>query len=153
MYLDDAGALIYRPTTESADLYVLGYDNVKWIDIAAGLIFVGVLFGVAGHGSLRYAANRKLPAKQAKVKRVYMYAGDERLWHWCADLHHRGAAVHRVDHPSPEQLWHLQLQWGGDRAQCAGVSWRPTWPCHCSTTWPADKSASTFLARPVSLTR
>jgi thiosulfate reductase cytochrome b subunit len=82
MYLDDAGALIYRPTTESADLYVLGHDNVRWVDIAGGLIFVGVLFGVAGHGSLRYAANRKLPAKQGKVKRVYMYTGYERLWHW-----------------------------------------------------------------------
>ncbi len=102
LYLDESGALLYRPTTESAGLYVLGHDNVKWLDIAGALAFVGVLLGVTAHGSLRYMANRKLPAKQAKLKRVYMYAGYERLWHWLQTftiigLLFTGLVIHRPD--------------------------------------------------------
>jgi thiosulfate reductase cytochrome b subunit len=102
LYLDEAGKLVYRPTSKSAGLYVLGHDNVKWLDIAGALIFVGVLMGVTAHGSLRYMANRKLPAKQVKVKRVYMYAGYERLWHWLqtftiVGLLFTGLIIHRPD--------------------------------------------------------
>ena len=102
LYLDDTGKLFYRPTSKSAGLYVLGHDNVKWLDIAGALIFVGVLLGVTAHGSLRYMANRKLPAKQAKIKRVYMYAGYERLWHWLqtftiVGLLFTGLIIHRPD--------------------------------------------------------
>lgn len=102
LYLNDNGALFYQPTTESADIYVLGHDNVKWLDIAGTLIFVGVLLGVTAHGSLRYMANRKLPARQVKHTRVYMYAGYERLWHWLqtftiVGLLFTGLVIHRPD--------------------------------------------------------
>ena len=102
LYLDESGALIYQPTTESADLYVLGHDNVKWIDIAGALIFVGVLLGVTAHGSLRYMANRKLPAKQVEDQAGLHVRGYERLWHWLqtftiVGLLFTGLIIHRPD--------------------------------------------------------
>ena len=102
LYLDDSGALIYRPTTRSAGLYVLGHDNVKWIDILGALAFTGTLAGITAHGSLRYRANRKQPARHAALKRVYMYARYERLWHWLqtftiVGLLFTGLIIHRPD--------------------------------------------------------
>jgi thiosulfate reductase cytochrome b subunit len=82
LFLDDDGALYYQPTTEGAGLYVLGHDNVGWIDFAGGLIFAGTLLGVAVHGSLRYSAAKRQPPRKVSLRRVYMYAGYERLWHW-----------------------------------------------------------------------
>jgi thiosulfate reductase cytochrome b subunit len=102
LYLDESGALIYQPTTESADLYVLGHDNVNWIDIAGGLIFLGVLLGVTAHGGMRYRSKRNLSARHTQIIRVYMYERYERLWHWLqtftiVGLLFTGLIIHRPD--------------------------------------------------------
>jgi thiosulfate reductase cytochrome b subunit len=76
------GALYYEPKAEADNLYVLGHNNVSWIDWAGVLIFLGTIGGVFAHGGLRVWAARKNPAPNHAMREVYMYTVYERLWHW-----------------------------------------------------------------------
>ena len=57
LYIEDDGALYYRPFPQDQGTYILGHDSVSWVDWAGVLMFLGALLGVIGHGGLRvYAA-------------------------------------------------------------------------------------------------
>jgi thiosulfate reductase cytochrome b subunit len=97
-----AGALYYRPVTQSQDLYVFGHDRVGWVDGLGIVAFVGVLLGVGTHGGLRFFAALRRPRGTARVQRVYMYAVYERFWHWLQTgaillLIATGLIIHRPD--------------------------------------------------------
>ncbi len=96
------GALVYQPATTQDGVYVFGRDRVNWVDWFGALAFVGTLFGVAGHGTLRYVASLKNPRQASKVKRVYMYEAYERFWHWLQTfaivfLLFTGLVIHRPE--------------------------------------------------------
>ncbi len=82
VYQDEDGALYYQPLPENNDLYVLGHNNVLWIDILGVLMFAGVLLGVGVHGTLRYVSAKRNPREEAEIESVYMYTVYERFWHW-----------------------------------------------------------------------
>jgi thiosulfate reductase cytochrome b subunit len=100
--LSDEGELYYQPESGEADLYVLGHDNVGFVDWAGALIFLGTFMGVVTHGGLRfYAARRNAPA-QPELREVYMYGVYERLWHWLQTaailaLIFTGLIIHKPD--------------------------------------------------------
>ncbi|GAB4492507.1 MAG: hypothetical protein Fur0016_24780 [Anaerolineales bacterium] len=96
------GALFYQPVTMKDGVYVFGRDRVSWIDWFGALAFVGTLFGVAGHGTLRYLSALKRPKHTPTLKRVYMYEAYERFWHWLQTfaivfLLFTGLVIHRPD--------------------------------------------------------
>jgi thiosulfate reductase cytochrome b subunit len=96
------GTLYYEPKAEEADLYVLGHNSVKWIDLAGALIFLGTIAGVFTHGGLRYWASRRNPPHEAELREVYMYTIYERLWHWLQTavillLTFTGLIIHKPD--------------------------------------------------------
>jgi thiosulfate reductase cytochrome b subunit len=85
IFRNDEGRLYYQPSTASSGLYVLGHDRVWWANIVGLLSVLCVLMGVAVHTGLRMRA--KSPhASSPEVRRVYMYTGYERLWHWLQSL-------------------------------------------------------------------
>jgi thiosulfate reductase cytochrome b subunit len=97
-----SGALVYQPVTTKDGVYVFGRDRVSWIDWFGALAFAGTLFGVAGHGTLRYISSLRRPKQEPKVKRVYMYEAYERFWHWLQTfaivfLLFTGLVIHRPD--------------------------------------------------------
>lgn len=102
---DDSGTLYYQPQTGPEDIYVLGLDNVPWVDLMGTLLFFGVLLGVIGHGGLRvYAARMQTEEASAHTttEEVYMYGIYERLWHWLQTavillLLVTGLIIHRPD--------------------------------------------------------
>ncbi len=81
-YVEDDGALYYKPVSINQNIYVLGHDSVEWIDRLGVLMFIGVLLGVMGHGGLRVYAAWRSPTIEHETKDVYMYSVYERLWHW-----------------------------------------------------------------------
>jgi thiosulfate reductase cytochrome b subunit len=96
------GSLIYQPVTAENRLYVLGHDRVGWIDLLGGLMFLGVLGGVSLHGGLRFYATLRHKPQRRTLKRVYMYAVYERLWHWLQTftillLIFTGLVIHKPD--------------------------------------------------------
>lgn len=96
------GSLYYVPSTSDLDLYVFGHNRVSWIDWFGATLFVGVLLGVVGHGSLRLYRTIRQPRHQPGLKRVYMYAVYERFWHWLQTfviglLLVTGLIIHRPD--------------------------------------------------------
>jgi len=98
----DGGTLFYQPEPTQENLYVLGQDNLQWVDTLGLLIFIGTLGGIAIHGGLRLYASRKAPQHAARIEKVYMYGVYERLWHWLqtfaiALLIFTGLAIHRPD--------------------------------------------------------
>jgi thiosulfate reductase cytochrome b subunit len=65
-------------------------------------MFLGVLLGVAGHGSLRFYTSLRNKPKSMKMKKVYMYSVYERLWHWLQTLSivlllFTGLIIHKPD--------------------------------------------------------
>lgn len=82
LYETEEGALFYKPTTDTKNLYILGADSVKWVDTVGILLFALVVLGVLGHGGLRIYAAYKNPTHEAKTEKVYMYTVYERFWHW-----------------------------------------------------------------------
>jgi len=82
VYLDEDGALYYQPLPENNDLYILGHNNVLWVDIIGFLMFAGVILGVGAHGTLRYFSAKRHPHETGEIKSVYMYTVYERFWHW-----------------------------------------------------------------------
>ncbi|MGD2161955.1 MAG: cytochrome b/b6 domain-containing protein [Anaerolineales bacterium] len=98
----DDGGLHFKPDTKAQDLYVLGLNAVRWVDLFGGFAFLGVLLGVSVHGGIRvYNAARSKPGEQ-DTERVYMYGIYERLWHWLqtitiVGLLFTGLIIHRPD--------------------------------------------------------
>jgi thiosulfate reductase cytochrome b subunit len=82
LYREADGKLYYRTSTRQSGLYVLGNDAARWIDLFGSLIFVGVLLGIAIHGTLRAASARRRPRQAGEAQKVYLYGVYERLWHW-----------------------------------------------------------------------
>jgi Ni/Fe-hydrogenase b-type cytochrome subunit len=98
----DNGALYYQPATSEDGLYVFGHNRVNWIDWLGSLIFVGTVFGVGAHGTMRYLASRKQPKTEKHLKAVHMYDAYERIWHWLQTLAivillFTGLIIHRPD--------------------------------------------------------
>ena len=86
LIVGEDGGLTYHPTSGDEELYVLGHDNVSWIDWAGVIFFSGTLLGVVAHGGLRTWSARRRPAHHPTLERVYMYTFYERLWHWLQTL-------------------------------------------------------------------
>ena len=102
IYRAESGELYYQPVTKESGLYILGHDKVGWIDLAGSLIFTGTLFGIALHGGLRVFSSVRNPHQSPKLKKVYMYAMYERLWHWLQTfvilgLIFTGLIIHKPD--------------------------------------------------------
>ncbi len=96
------GTLMYQPASENDGIYVFGHNRIGWIDWFGALAFLGTLIGVAGHGTMRYVAARKMVKHEAAVKPVYMYDVYERFWHWLqtigiVTLLLTGLIIHRPD--------------------------------------------------------
>jgi thiosulfate reductase cytochrome b subunit len=82
VYQDESGALYYQPLPANNDLYILGHNNVQWVDMIGFLMFAGVILGVGAHGTLRYISAKRHPHETGEIKTVYMYTVYERFWHW-----------------------------------------------------------------------
>lgn len=99
---DSGGTLFYRPAPARDGVYVFGASRLAWLDGLGALAFAGTLFGVTGHGLLRYLAFRKRPQGHAPTKRVLMYDAYRRFWHWLqavsiVALLATGLIIHRPD--------------------------------------------------------
>lgn len=66
----------------STSLYVFGHSRLAWMDRMGWLALAAVLVGIAVHGGLRIRASRRHRPVHAPGKRIYLYSGVERLWHW-----------------------------------------------------------------------
>jgi thiosulfate reductase cytochrome b subunit len=107
--ISDAGELIYQPQSSSSEesnnsgLYILGHDNVSWVDWFGVVLFLGTLLGVTLHGGIRYfTARRRVDSSEPELKEVYMYSVYERLWHWLQTvvilgLIFTGLIIHKPD--------------------------------------------------------
>jgi thiosulfate reductase cytochrome b subunit len=92
--VDGDGALTYQPQTKKAaedgagSIYVLGHDNLSWVDWLGAIAFLGTLGGVTVHGGLRFFVLRRRAAAthNPAMRRVYMYGVYERFWHWLQTL-------------------------------------------------------------------
>ncbi len=96
------GALYYQPVVAKQGRYVFGHNRVAWVDWVGGLFFLGVLAGVAGHGTVRFISTTKRARHTIPLKRVYIYAVYERFWHWLqtftiVSLLFTGLIIHRPD--------------------------------------------------------
>jgi thiosulfate reductase cytochrome b subunit len=96
------GALFYRPAPARDALYVFGTSRLSWLDGLGALVFVATLFGVAGHGVLRYLAFSTRPHGPTSTTRVLMYDAYRRFWHWLqavsiVALLLTGLIIHRPD--------------------------------------------------------
>jgi len=82
----EGGSAWYLPYAGASGFYIIGLDNVTWIDILGLMMLFGVSLGVTGHALARYYSKRKRaklhPAQRRASRRVYMYDSYERLWHW-----------------------------------------------------------------------
>jgi thiosulfate reductase cytochrome b subunit len=102
IYRSDRGELFYQPVTRESNLYILGHDSVGWVDLAGALVFTGTLVGITLHGGVRFFTSLRKPRHSHKLKRVYMYAMYERLWHWLQTfvilgLIFTGLVIHKPD--------------------------------------------------------
>ncbi len=102
LFLDGDGMLLYQPQTAAANLYVLGHDSERHVDILGALLFVGTILGVFIHASLRFITARRNPPHQPELREVYMYTIYERLWHWLQTaviliLLFTGLIIHKPD--------------------------------------------------------
>jgi thiosulfate reductase cytochrome b subunit len=82
LYTTEDGSLYYRPVTEEQELYILGHDNVRGIDLAGTIFFILTLTGISTHTGLRFWSSWRKPSPEPQIKQVYMYSLYERLWHW-----------------------------------------------------------------------
>jgi thiosulfate reductase cytochrome b subunit len=102
LQLEDDGSLYYYPTTASDNLYIFGHNRFAWLDwLGAGLVGF-VTLGITVHGGLRIFFSSRRKHEPAPTKKVYMYGGYERLWHWLQTaaivlLLLTGLAIHRPD--------------------------------------------------------
>jgi len=82
----DRGELVYQPSSDAESLYILGSDNVKWVDRLGLFIFLGTMAGIVLHGGLRIWTSLSVARHEPELKQVYMYTAYERLWHWLQTL-------------------------------------------------------------------
>ncbi|GAB4421984.1 MAG: hypothetical protein Kow002_11190 [Anaerolineales bacterium] len=99
---NENGALFYQPIPAADNLYIFGSSRVSWVDWIGSLLFLGVLLGVGGHGTLRYISSLRKPKHTLKTRRMYMYEPYERIWHWLQTigiviLLLTGLIIHRPD--------------------------------------------------------
>ncbi|MEA3438880.1 MAG: cytochrome b/b6 domain-containing protein [Chloroflexota bacterium] len=102
LYTTPEGELYYQPGSDSSSLYILGHNNVHWVDLLGALIFVGVLLGIFVHGGIRFLVSRRQPNHEPDIELVYMYSTYERLWHWLQTaviiiLLFTGLIIHKPD--------------------------------------------------------
>jgi len=100
--LDESGRLLFQPQTAAANLYILGHNNERFVDILGALLFVGTLLGVFAHAGLRFISARRNPPHEPELREVYMYSVYERLWHWLQTaviliLLFTGLIIHKPD--------------------------------------------------------
>jgi len=76
------GQLEFHADASQSGFYLLGKDNIPWVDVLGLLMFFGVLLGVSAHGIARYIVNRKGNLPKHHYHKEYMYDAYERLWHW-----------------------------------------------------------------------
>ncbi|HUM69075.1 MAG TPA: cytochrome b/b6 domain-containing protein, partial [Chloroflexota bacterium] len=105
--LNQDGALFFKPATQSDDesipsIYIFGHSSVYWVDWLGIFLFIGVIFGIVGHSSLRLYFRRKSEPAHTPTERVYMYGVYERLWHWLQTavilgLLFTGLIIHKPD--------------------------------------------------------
>jgi len=96
------GALFYQPAPARDAFYVFGATRLSWVDAIGALALAATLFGVMGHGAMRYLAFRKRPHGHAPTRRVHMYDAYRRFWHWLqaiciVALLFTGLIIHRPD--------------------------------------------------------
>ena len=99
---DSSGALFYDPNPSNDNLYIFGNSRISWVDWFGGLLFLGVILGVGGHGTLRYIGSLRKPKHTISTEKVYMYEAYERFWHWLQTivivlLLFTGLIIHRPD--------------------------------------------------------
>jgi thiosulfate reductase cytochrome b subunit len=102
MIVGAEGGLYYLPETRSQGVYLLGHDATRWVDLLGGFGFLSVLVGVTLHGGFRLYRLRKRKQEPPALKRVYLYAVYERLWHWLqtftiVGLLFTGLVIHKPD--------------------------------------------------------
>jgi thiosulfate reductase cytochrome b subunit len=108
LQINKAGELYYHPQSATGEgaktsgLYVLGHDNVSWVDRLGVLIFLGTLIGITIHGGVRYFFARRRVHKEPELEEIYMYTVYERLWHWLQTvvilgLLFTGLIIHKPD--------------------------------------------------------
>lgn len=100
--VQEGNSLYYNPVNENDKTYIFGHNRIAWIDWVGALLFLGTVFGIAGHGTLRYISARKLKREHVQLKPVYMYEVYERFWHWLQTiaivvLLLTGLIIHRPD--------------------------------------------------------
>lgn len=106
--INETGELYYQPQSVSGEglnnsgLYVLGHDNVSWVDWLGVMIFLGTLLGITVHGGIRYFNARRRVQREPELNEVYMYSVYERLWHWLQTvvilgLIFTGLVIHKPD--------------------------------------------------------
>jgi hypothetical protein len=111
--------LTYTPATRDQKLYIFGHSRVPCVDWAGGLLFLGVLVAVAGHGGLRFVGALKSRDRRANRARLHV-RGVRTLLALAADLRHRAASAHRPDHSPARYVRTVRLPLRRDRAQRAG---------------------------------
>ena len=99
---DESGRLFYQPIPSANGLYIFGSSRISWVDWFGGLLFLGVLLGIGGHGTLRFLSSRRNPKPEFQTEKVYMYHKYERFWHWLQTLGivillFTGLIIHRPD--------------------------------------------------------
>lgn len=102
IFASEAGELYYQPDSEASDLYILGSDNVDWVDRIGSWLFLAVLAGISLHAGLRFFVSLRQPAHEPESEPVYMYSVYERLWHWLQTaaiiaLLFTGLVIHKPD--------------------------------------------------------
>ncbi len=102
IYQNESGELYFQPSTADGELYLLGHDNVGWIDLLGSLMFAGVLLGVFVHAGIRVYSSIRQPHHEPQVRKVYMYSVYERFWHWVqtfviVGLLFTGLIIHKPD--------------------------------------------------------
>lgn len=82
-YLDDEdGSLTWRRGDHESRLYVFGHSRAAWSDKLGLGIFALVILVLGGHAAYRFRSSRGRASSHGATRKVYMYRGYERIWHW-----------------------------------------------------------------------
>lgn len=78
----DEDTLSWSRTDDDGKLYVFGHSRTSWSDRLGMALFALVLLALAGHAGYRFRTRKRRRAQAVKTRKVYMYRGYERIWHW-----------------------------------------------------------------------